>query len=625
MHRFRRVSAVSLMSLLACSSLAQEPIARVEITSYKQLSADVMSLGMHVQNPMMNMGLMALGNFVGAPGLLGLDQERPIRLALFADGGDIEKAERVLVLPVLEDGAKYLEALKANYTSVSDDGNVRRFRANRNVQSFREMSVAIINGYAVVTPSKPLLDRVAGWIKEAPDHLAVGGIAGSVLVSVDAGAVLPAVRKRLDEQARAADAGGDVGPQTAVADMMRVYADGAIGILEQTLSLKLALQCNEQGLTVYGRIDALPDTTLAKMCAEAHAPSARLRKLLPADATMVYASGAMGALMRHAKDPYLAFARKMMDAQQRMMAQIGAGNLGPEFDMEKLFKQSEQLLDAYGDDLVFSVGPGAKDEPSVLFEAITVKDGAKLLGYMDENFETIGGMYASMGMPLRIVKRTGRTVDVAQVRVYAAEIVAPEPKAKPEAPVAEPAAAGGDEGKAEDKGDVQAMMAEQMATQMAWLTKGVMEMAIVDDVLLVTMGAPGALDPFIAKVRNPPEDASTKRSQDLFPDLKNHDKAVELWNLQLLGFVKSLAPLMDPEGAMKDALAQLPDDGLGLGGLSMTSSTAAMGAFRISATQLGAVVRSVQTLQRLGMQANGGGRPPEAPVGKPVEVVIPED
>lgn len=649
MRSFHRLVAILAFSATVTASQAQDPVARLEIASYQQLSADVASLGLHIQNPMLNMGLMALGNALGAPGLLGLDQERPIRLAIFADGGDLEKAQRVLVLPVLDDGGKYLEALKVNYTSVEDDGNVRRFRANRNVQSFREMSVVMVDGYAVVSPSKPLVDRVAGWLKEAPDRLAVGGIAGSVLASFDATAVLPALRRRLDEQARAAEAQVAEGPAAAIADMTRVYAEAAIGILEQTVSLKLSLQCNAQGLTVYGRLDAAPDSTLAKLFAESQPPSAALRRLLPADATMVYASGALGAFMRHGMEPYMAFARKLMEMQKRMMAQIGGDAFPAGFNMDKLFEQALLVAGAYGDDFVFSFGPSAPGQPSVLFEAITVKDANKVLAAMDESVATASSAYAEMGIPVRFVKRANRTIDGAEVRVFAAEITKPEPKEKPAkgleaaAPAENPgvkadvkadakvadegakAEAEDEEGEEPDDDEVRKLMAEAMTEQMQWLTKGVMELTVVDNVLLLTMGSPGALDPFIAKVRKPPEDVWTARSKALFPEMRNHDKAVELWSLRLLELVKGMAPLFDTEGALKEALSQLPDDGQGMGGLTMSSSTATMAAFRISAAQLGAMARSVQTLQQIGQQANRAGRPPEAPMGAPVDVVIPEN
>lgn len=635
MQPFSRLAALMSVAAFACGASAQEPVARVEVASYRQLSADVMALGMHVQNPMLNMGLMFLGNLVGAPGLLGVDQERPIRLAVFADNGNLDRAERVLVLPVLADGAQYLEALKANYTSVEDDGKVRRYRANRDVQSFREMSVVLVGGYAVVSPSKPLLDRVAGWLKDDPDHLAIDGIAGSVLLCVDAGVLAPVFRKNLDEQARAADATAAEGPQAAVADMMRLYADVGAAFLEQARTLKLAAQCNEQGLTLYGRVEAVPESTLAKVCADAKPCSERLRRLLPADASMVYATGAIGAVMRNLKEPYLAFARKIMDVQQRMMAQL-PGNAGmPSFDFGKLLEQSDWVWEAYQGDFVLSMGVSPDGKSPVLFEAMTIKDGPKLLDEMGANLTMVNEMYASMKMPLRIVQRESRKSGETEIRVYAAEIVPPPPKdaaAKPDKPeAAEGEKDGGeDEDQGIDEEEMQALMAEAMAENLEWLTKGVMELAVVDDVMMVAAGTPGCLDPFVAKAHNPPEDTWTARSQALFPDIKNHDKAVEFWNLNLLSFLKGFAGLL-PEvadnGELMAAIAQLPNDGAGMGGVTMCSPTAAMGAFRLSAAQLGAIVRSAQTLQRLGRQAAAerGGRPAEAPAGPPVEVVIPEN
>lgn len=628
------VVAVFLVSGMALA-MPSEPVVRVELSSYQGLTADVAALANHVQNPMLNMGLMAFGNFIGAPGLLGIDPARPIQLAVFAEGGDWTKAERVLVLPLLNEGKEYLSGLGVSYETLQDDGATRRLRANRPVQSFREMSVRIVGDRAVVSPSAPLVEKVAAGLAADADALVPGGISGTLRVRLDVAAVLPALRRQMDEQARAADAmGGVEGKDVADAarDMQRQYVEGMLDVLEQAQTLGFGLQCNAEGLTVYARLDVLPETVLAKMFGEMVPPPERLVRLLPADATMVYAGGTMGALVRHGMEPYMAFAGKMMDVQMEMMRTVGGGAEVPAVDFKALFEKTKGFYKGYGDGAVVSVGPSGQGKGIVFFEAVEVTDSDAILKALDEGVGLANEMYAQMKIPITFDRRADRTAGGVAVRVLGAAFQKPDAKAVEAAAgkdAKEAADAGADaEGGDLDLAGMQEAMWLGMADQMAWLGKGVMEVAVTDGVLLMAMGQPGCLDPFLDRLRTPPEAVWPARSQALFPEIKNHGKAAEFWVAKPMELVKGLVPVFDPDGEAAALLAQLPDGGAGVGGLTMASPTAAMGAFRVSATSLTAFAKAIQAVQRnqRGNADGGETRPPEVPAaGPPVDVVLPQE
>lgn len=618
MQRGRFVLAVLVAGALGLHALgAAGPMLRIELSSYRQLTADIAALSGHLENPMLNMGLVAFGNLIGSPGLLGVDQDRPMRWALFPEGDGGQRNSWVMVLPVTEDGKAFLDSLGVSYEVTRDDGLIRRLRASRPVQSFREMSVRLLDGWVVASPSEPLVRRAADLLQTNAAAFSLTGLSGTLRVGIDVAAALPKARLRFEESARAADAVGEPpeGAAAAAEALRRLYVETLFGVLEQAGQVAFGLQFDAQGLTVYSRLDAWPETALAKLCAEAAPPPARLLALLPPEACGAYAGGTLGAFLRHGMDPDLEWTRKLLEIQGRM---LGAGAVpqgaqtGP--DPAALLAQMQSAWKGYGDAMVASFGPEGGSGRLVLFEAVTLSDAATVRETLAANLETANALYAAAGFPLRFARREDRAIGGVTVQVYGLDF--------------EPAQEAGETGPgAPDLREAWESLRKRMGEKGDWMRRLVMELAVVDDLLLMTVGGAGSLDPFLGRLQAAPEAVWSARSRALFPEIRNHDQAVEFWLLKPIALTKLLVPVFDTQGFLAEIVAGLPDEGEGLGGLTMTAPGTVMGAFRTGAPCLTAIARSSAFVQRLnaGRRGRGTGRPGETPPGDPVEVVLPED
>ncbi len=619
MKRFFRLPLLLACCALTFSSLAQEPLALVEISSYQQLSADVTSLGLHIGNPMLNMGLLFLGNLIGAPGMLGIDQDRPLRLVVFTRDGGFENVEVVLALPVEGEGLQYLEALKVNYDQVEEDGLLRRFRANRDVRSFNNMSLALHEGYALVSPSAPLVTKVTEWLKDDPAYLSISGVNGSLRFQLEPGTVLPRLKKELQEDKLAAEAVAEEGLDTIYRNMVRHYQEAAITFLEEIEVLQLGLQCNELGITAFSRAAAKPESRIAKLLGAVKPVDERLGKLLPRteDAPLVLGSGAMKAVIDVYGEAGADMLAKVFATQMELVEQINpeADEAAPPIDVaawEKLIKQSFESWNFMGDDFVLSVGRANPKAPVALFEAMTVTDGEKFLESWNRYRDLSNETQLNPMVDVRIVEREKRTYNGIEVLVSGFEIkkTANDEEEK--------------DGDNEDAADGE--VDDNIMQAMKFFEEVTIEMAVTDDLMLITFGRPLALDDYLARLNIDDGNHLDDRIAKLFPDLKSNAEAFLKWGYSPLALMKQFLPniqLLDG-GFQMPGFDDLPDEGAGIGGLTMAGATTVQSIARISAAQIKAFVKFTQNMQAEMMQQRRTAAPGEVQ-GEPVEVIIPEN
>ncbi len=614
----RMVLLASFAPLLSSQGLAlpAEPAIRVEIESFDALSADTTALGTHIRNPMVGMGLMALGQAVGAPGLVGIDPAGPWRIAGFMGDAHPENAEFVFILPVKDDGAAYLQSLGVSYATVQDDGLMRRLRAQqgRRVMFFNELSLRFVDGFAVASRSAPLTARVADRLAEDPQAYSVRGFSGTLRASVEVPSLLPFFREQMAEAMAPAALAAEEEPALAMmTEMNRLYTDIWLRVLEQTRRIGFGLECNANGLTLYQRMDAVPERRLARIFADSRPVDGRLGELLPETAQVVFLSGSMGAVMRHAADPYMALMREVMTLQQRFLKDLDQP-LPEAFNaegMEAVWANAEAFFELYGDQLALSVGPNADGTSAVMIQAMTVTDADEYRRLAAKSFDTASAFYREAGMPFRIERGEPREAHGVAIDTYRLVVEAP----------------------AEDN-EVEQFWAAMLEVPalLDWLRSGCLEVAVVDDIVLTSLGLPGGVDVPLDRLRRPAAGFWPGRIDAMFPEVGNRDRASDLWIVKPFGLLKLVAGLFDAEGDFAEIVQRLPEDGDALGGMTLTSSTVSVDATRITPDMLGAFRTAFDEVQRHFManmgaarQQRGGPADEPATMGAPVEVILPED
>ncbi len=614
----RRAAAVVLLATLAAlpnGALAQpsEAMLRVEVESFQALSADVSALGTHIRQPMISMGLLGIGEAIGAPGLVGIDPARPWRIVGFADPANLETFEIVFILPVQEDGAGYLESLGVSYATVQDDGVMRRLRAERRVTFLDEFSLQFVEGYAVASRSAPLTTRVAEDLAQDPQAYAVRGFSGTVRASVETPLLLTGMQDFFEQQQMMLEAVGDdaAAGLAVAAHMQRMAHDIQLRILKQTARIGLGFQCDAAGLTLYQRIDAIPERRLSRIFADSVPVDPRLGALLPATANLVYVSGAAGAWMRHGIDPYTQFMREFFELQAQLLEQAGEPMPGmpPTELFDAMLDDMREMIELYGDQMALAFGPTAEDEPIAYVQVMTLRDPDAYQLKSAETFARTTAMQREAGLPFRLEKDEPREAHGVTIDSYRLVIDAP------------------------DEGDLAREFWQDLEDApeklLLWMREGRMEIAVVDDLLLTSIGLPGSLDGPLQRLRLRTRDVWTERYAALFPEVGNRDRATDWWILKPLALFKQIAALFDEEGEFAEALAQLPDEGPGLGGLTLSNPTASVDATRISSATLSAIATSIRqwmtVLGAVRQQPRTPGAQAEPPMGAPVEVILPED
>ena len=247
-----------------------------EIASFAQLQQDVTALGTAIGQPMLPMGLLGAGQLVASPGMLGIDRDKPIRVALLGDPDvlardEATKVKGVIALPLADaDGASYFQSVLTSATKKSDADGYLTFELS-NSPLGDSLEAVVANGYAFLSTDGdiPEADLRAIAVQGA-DSLAVPGLRGTIRIATSAATLAAPLRKGVTELFDGFDRLPADDPDVVAVRNDLTYL---VDLFEQNDTLALGLDFTAgRGLSLWTRADAKPDTDAAAIAASFRVP-----------------------------------------------------------------------------------------------------------------------------------------------------------------------------------------------------------------------------------------------------------------------------------------------------------------------------------------------------------------
>ena len=352
-------------------------LATAEIASFNQLQQDVTALGAAIGQPMISMGLLGAGQLISSPGLLGVDRDKPIRVAFFGDLssiGDDEGffASAVIALPLSDaDGASYFKSVETGATKKSDANGYRVYDIP-NSPLGETLEIVVANGYAFLSTDGDISEaELLAIAARGADALAVPGVRGTIRLSAPVAPFAAMLRKgvaeALDNGLATADLAND---QDAAA--VRADIEYLVDLFGQNDALALGLDISAgRGLSIWGRTDATPGSDAAAIAASLRTPEDGVLSVLGnADAAVEFAAAFDPAIARRFVSGYLRVFSLFTKAIEKNMDNAdNAKGLAGIKDLlsivEKAFSQADYMTGSIAE----SVSMDAEGIPSYRFAA----------------------------------------------------------------------------------------------------------------------------------------------------------------------------------------------------------------------------------------------------------------
>lgn len=310
------------------------PFLTVEAESFTKLYDESAAFGSTIGVPALSIGLIGIGDFLGSPGLLGIDRTRPIR-AIFSLEGDALSPEPVFIVPLLDaDGASYLKSLQAIANKTDSSANLTTWTRKNNGKALR---FRVASGFAVFaeesSASDEFLSRVASMLEKNPNAFRVRGLPDATLrMQVLTKPLLP----KLETLCRNTIEDSSLGENRAQALELTTTA---IEILRSVSTVSLGMTYSDaMGFSLYLRTSFLPDSPFLPFLQN---KSNLLQEALPTiggSPEFVFADCIQGDLMK--------IGLPMFDGAMALLEEIISDE--PEGQQAiALFKQCKEVFRAY--------------------------------------------------------------------------------------------------------------------------------------------------------------------------------------------------------------------------------------------------------------------------------------
>ena len=283
-----------------------------EIASFGQLQQDVTALGTAIGQPMLPMGLLGAGQLVASPGMLGIDRDKPIRVALLGEPDvlvrdEATKVKGVIALPLADaDGASYFQSVLTSATKKSDADGYLTFELS-NSPLGDSLEVVVANGYAFLSSDGDIPEAdLRAIAAQGADSLAVPGLRGTIRIATSAATLAAPLRKGVTELFDGFDRLPADDPDVVAVRNDLTYL---VDLFEQNDTLALGLDFTAgRGLSLWTRADAKPDTDAAAIAASFRVPEDAVLSVLGGEGDAFGIAGAVDpALLRRLLGGYSRF------------------------------------------------------------------------------------------------------------------------------------------------------------------------------------------------------------------------------------------------------------------------------------------------------------------------------
>ncbi len=280
--------------------------ATAEIASFGQLQQDVTALGTAIGQPMLPMGLLGAGQLLASPGMLGIDRDKPIRIALYGDsdalaGDEPPQVQFVIALPLADaDGASYFQSVLTSATKKSEADGFLTFDLS-NSPLGDSLGVVVANGYAFLSPNGKLPEaELRAVAAQGADALAVPGLRGTVRIAAPAAPFAGQIRKGIAGLFDTMDAPADDEDAKAAVASVRADIEYLASLFEQNDRFALGLDfAAGRGLSIWSRTDAQAGSDAAALVASFRAPENGVLSVLGGEGVAAEFAGAIDpALLR---------------------------------------------------------------------------------------------------------------------------------------------------------------------------------------------------------------------------------------------------------------------------------------------------------------------------------------
>ena len=573
----------TLLALAATVSMLHadpEPFAFVEISSFNKLQADVSALATDIGQPAMAMALVGAGQFLGSPGLLGIDRERPIRL-VFTSEHDALGNQPIIIVPLSDaDGANYLQSLATLADQTGEQNGVRTFR----FKQFPMVShMRVIGGHAVFAMEGAVNDsyltKVADDLAADPKAYTISGLSGTIRAQLATKAITPLLEMAVREGLEAMEDEDAEETRTA----MRGVTDKLLDMLRGANRVALGLDYTESlGLSIWSRVDAKAESPLQEMFANFKKPSDRVLPYIGGTPLLLSADGTQAELIRQITPS--------LQTILPLLGKIGAaeGAEGLSEDQINLFTKALTQQSEAGVGTTASV---LRFDDSGRPMLCTISEVEKPDVIMESYKDSIALANANADQPIRYGEPATRTVGEVTVNTIpvtlAEEIELPEGSTFGDYIKENPYA---------------------------------YEFAAKDGLFILAIGPVGSLDSILNTAPAPEAPVPLK---ELFPDMNNIDDSVLRYSFDLATILHDVAVFANshlPEGADRlpeDLVKGLAADPGRIGGLALAQDESAVGVLRIShgffrmAADVGRMAAELQRRRFEAEMQNGGELKPE--------------
>jgi len=582
------LATAAILVSLVVPAYALKPIATLELSSVDDVVAGVNNVCQAMEIPWEDQMLVGmLGGALKAPGLMGVDRDRPILVHVFLP--DVGKGagptdfmpSLVFVVPVENAGETYLAAFKQmspNPVEVGD-GLLQFPNIPGPVPTAQSGTyVGIVGENAVVGDRQDIVKSMTVQVAESADAAScLLNLPGALRVGLDIQECLPPVEVGI-QIALAAMQEKPMPPEMPMNPIaiLKAEAEALVALMHQLEAITIGIMPRKRTLDFYSRVDPVAGSATSRLIKKMQQPSLKYRNALPENAYFAAAGNGMD-VFNELTEPYC----KLMDGIY--------GGMGPQFTNTAplLRKAMTDMKGLYAGDYAIGLVPGPDGAGVGFVEIIALTDVEKMKKVTDEMLvawtETaMPGFSMEVGEP--------RTYEGLEILTYTYSVDPTAGQATPGMPITMP----------------------------AWLDGIKGELTFTDSDIIYTIGRSEVMDMTIDRLKSVGTSIeNTKTFRKLIPKLKHQPVAV--YTLSLVKLAKAL--LSGPAPA--EQLSAVPDDSDGIAGYVMVSGDNMVDIERVSLTEVAAIKSVVPVLQgmMMGMMMQGGmpgapQMPPPAPAGE---------
>lgn len=570
-------------SAVAGPKLPDDILGILEVQSLDKAMTEISAVVKPLGIPLEPEALSAiLSGRLSSAGMAGIDTKRAAKIVVLAaqaqPGGPAMpgKPEGTIILPLTDSGETYIKMLKAAYEKAEQLEGVSRFQ-NPVAQGalFRDLQVAVVNRYIVMSDKRQSVERTVAYLKKGTIKGSMRiPVAGTIRVAANVKAIVAMAEMFT---AMMSPGGPGAAKQNAADPMAQVKT--MLRAMRQLDGLSIGLKGSRDNITLVLRFDPVADTVLAKTFSKLKPPSSVYASLIPSSSPLVVAGSGLNVW-----DDILGSYLKWMD---ELYAQMGAmtGDKGMETMWQGLRGNVMATKGMYSGDFAYGILTAPDGSALGLVQATAVTDPAAVLKIMEKSLMAMNDV---PNMPLKVVVKPTRTYKGVTVRKYKYDV---------------------------DFGDAAVGMPPQVSDIMNKLE---FEVALAGKAAVTSFGSPKAMDLIIDRLKGGASSATSMgsaRLRALFPVLTA--KPVSFWTLDILASLK--AGMRMVPNADLSLIQQIPDGKGKLGGYCITKNGSLEAVTRVAMSEILAVKSAIGPIQEVGtklmagMMGEGDAASPTAP------------